>query len=51
MSDIMGEWPAAVERLCGDVELRGTMGAVGRERVERELSVEILAERWAEVLG
>jgi phosphatidylinositol alpha-1,6-mannosyltransferase len=35
---------AALERLLGDDELRATMGAAGRARVERELSYDALAQ-------
>jgi glycosyltransferase involved in cell wall biosynthesis len=45
------EWPGAIATLAGNLDLRRKMGATGRARVERELSVEAMAARWAEVLG
>ena len=45
------EWGDAIVRLVEDAALRGRMGRVGRERVERELCVEKMANLWAEVLG
>jgi len=45
------EWPEAIETLARDVALRQTLGMAGRRRVEAELCVEKIADRWAEVLG
>jgi len=36
---------SAVERLLGDAELRGRLGAAAREKAQRELSFDVAAER------
>jgi glycosyltransferase involved in cell wall biosynthesis len=45
------EWVAAIRQLAGDPKLRLRMGAAGRERIEREFSVESGARRWSDVLN
>ena len=44
------DWPAAIERLMGDVALRARMGAAGRARVESHYTVERAADAWAALL-
>jgi glycosyltransferase involved in cell wall biosynthesis len=45
------EWVAAIQQLGGDPQLRLRMGAAGRERIEREFSIEAGARRWCDVLN
>jgi glycosyltransferase involved in cell wall biosynthesis len=45
------EWPGMIGQLAVDVGLRQKMGAAGRRRVEAELCVETMADRWAAALG
>jgi glycosyltransferase involved in cell wall biosynthesis len=44
------EWSEAIARLAADPELRATMGAAGREAVERRYSVEHWAPRYAALI-
>ena len=43
--DDVGALRAALERLLGDPELRARLGAAGREKAQRELSLAVAAER------
>jgi glycosyltransferase involved in cell wall biosynthesis len=45
------EWIEAVGRLMADPKLRLRMGAAGRQRVERDFSVQTGAARWIEILA
>jgi len=45
------EWTDAIVKLASDIALRRTMGAAGRERVEREFSIERAADVWAQLLA
>jgi len=44
------EWVDALDRLSTDVELRASLGAAGRKRVEDLYSLNTLAPRFMEVL-
>jgi glycosyltransferase involved in cell wall biosynthesis len=44
------EWMDALERLYADSALRQTMGRVGRGKIEREYSLQVMAPRVAEIL-
>lgn len=45
------EWVQAVRALASDPDLRRRLGRAGRERVEREYSVEEGGRQWVEVLN
>jgi len=45
------EWMDAIVKLASDVQLRRTMGAAGRERVEQEYSLPRAADTWANLLA
>jgi glycosyltransferase involved in cell wall biosynthesis len=45
------EWTNAIERLAGDAALRRRMGLAGRERVEREYSLNRAVNTWAQLLA
>jgi glycosyltransferase involved in cell wall biosynthesis len=40
----------AIERLLGDAELRRTLGAAGRRRIDEDLTTRHMAARWLPVL-
>jgi glycosyltransferase involved in cell wall biosynthesis len=44
------DWVQAVRRLAEHPELRRSMGAAGRRRVEREFSVAVHADRWVKAV-
>jgi glycosyltransferase involved in cell wall biosynthesis len=44
------DWPAAIAVLAADVEQRAHMGAAGRQRAEREYSLQRAADFWADLL-
>lgn len=46
-----GDWPTAIARLAGDVELRRVMGGRGRQVVLEEYNLRRAVELWAELLG
>ncbi len=48
--DGVGEWVEALDALAGDGELRRAFGAAGREHVERNYSLRVLAPRFADAL-
>jgi glycosyltransferase involved in cell wall biosynthesis len=43
-------WVTAIEQLANDVDRRRQFGQAGRERVERELCLERIADGWARLL-
>lgn len=45
------QWTEAIVRLCGDVHLRGTLGAAARRDVWSIYNVSRAADHWARVLG
>jgi glycosyltransferase involved in cell wall biosynthesis len=45
------DWPAAIEQLARDADLRAQMGRAGRDRVERELCLSHVADEWARLLA
>jgi glycosyltransferase involved in cell wall biosynthesis len=45
------EWVEAVFRLANEVALRKRMGGAGRERVEKDYSLDRAADAWAELLS
>ena len=45
------EWPAAIQPLANDVELRQRMGAAGRSRVVDRFSVDVWAPRLARLIA
>ena len=47
----LGDWPSAIARLATDVDLRTTMGAAARRRVETQYSLARAADLWAELLS
>jgi glycosyltransferase involved in cell wall biosynthesis len=46
-----GAWPAVIERLARDVDLRTQLGQAGRRRAEAEYSIQRAADEWARILG
>ena len=44
------EWVASLLRLAGDAPLRRRLGLAGRAKIEREFSLAVCAQRWAELL-
>jgi glycosyltransferase involved in cell wall biosynthesis len=50
LADSLEEWREALTELILDRELRLSLGQRGRERVERDYSVAVMAPRWASAL-
>jgi glycosyltransferase involved in cell wall biosynthesis len=44
------EWISAITQLATDTNLRRTLGAAGRQRIESELCLEKIADRWVQLL-
>jgi glycosyltransferase involved in cell wall biosynthesis len=44
------QWPAAIAKLAGDVELRARMGQAGRELAALRYSLEVAADAWVKLL-
>lgn len=51
LAETAEEWRQAITLLAADPELRRTMGAAGRRRVEADFSVRRGAQRWLDVLS
>jgi glycosyltransferase involved in cell wall biosynthesis len=45
------DWPANIARLATDADLRARLGTAGRERAERDFSLQRAADFWADLLS
>ena len=50
LAETDAEWAAALNTLLGDADLRRRMGAAGREKIEREYSLQIYGPKVANLL-
>lgn len=50
-AETSSQWITAIERLSQSVDLRATLGAAARKRVESDYSVRRAADSWASVLS
>jgi glycosyltransferase involved in cell wall biosynthesis len=51
LADTPAKWMTAIFNLSDDAELRRRMGTAGRERVEREYSLDRAVQVWANLLA
>jgi glycosyltransferase involved in cell wall biosynthesis len=51
LPETMEQWPDAIVKLAGDVNLRAKMGAQGRQRVLSDFSLNKAREVWKKILG
>jgi glycosyltransferase involved in cell wall biosynthesis len=45
------QWHIAIDRLSRDADLRASMGAAGRARVEQHYTITRAADAWARLLA